>query len=80
VHQLFVDFKKAYDSVRREALYNTLTEFGIFLKLVWLIKKMSIKHWWNESDRKTEILGEILVPVPISPPQISYGLPRNRTC
>jgi hypothetical protein len=23
VHQLFIDFKKAYDSVRREALYNT---------------------------------------------------------
>jgi hypothetical protein len=29
VHQLFYDFKKAYDSVRREALYNTLNEFGI---------------------------------------------------
>jgi hypothetical protein len=24
VHQLFIDFKKAYDSVRREALYNIL--------------------------------------------------------
>ena len=24
VHQLFVDFKKAYDSVRREVLYNIL--------------------------------------------------------
>jgi hypothetical protein len=30
--RLFVDFKKAYDSVRREALYNILIEFGIFLK------------------------------------------------
>jgi retron-type reverse transcriptase len=29
VHQLFIDFKKAYDSVRREALYNILIEFGI---------------------------------------------------
>jgi hypothetical protein len=28
VHQLFVDFKKAYDSVRKEALYNILIEFG----------------------------------------------------
>jgi hypothetical protein len=27
VHQLFIDFKKAYDSVRREALYNILIEF-----------------------------------------------------
>jgi hypothetical protein len=34
VHQLFKDFKRAYDSVRREALYNILIEFGIPKKLV----------------------------------------------
>jgi hypothetical protein len=38
VHQLFIDFKKAYDSVRREALYNILIEFEIPRKLVRLIK------------------------------------------
>jgi sorting nexin-29 len=38
VHQLFIDFKKAYDSVRREALYNILIEFGIRRKLVGLIR------------------------------------------
>jgi hypothetical protein len=38
VHQLFIDYKKAYDSVRREALYNILVEFGIPKKLVRLIK------------------------------------------
>jgi len=34
VHQLFIDFKKAYDSFRREALYNIYIEFGISMKLV----------------------------------------------
>jgi hypothetical protein len=38
VHQLFIEFKKAYDSFRREALYNILIEFGIPRKLVGLIK------------------------------------------
>jgi hypothetical protein len=38
VHQLFIDFKKAYDSVGREALYNILIEVGIPRKLVGLIE------------------------------------------
>jgi len=38
MHQLFIDFKKAYDSLRREALYNILSESGVFMKLVRLIK------------------------------------------
>ena len=38
VHQLFMDFKKAYDSVTREVMYNILIEFGIAMKVVRLIK------------------------------------------
>jgi len=38
VHQLFTDLRKAYDSVRREVLYNILIEFGNPMKLVRLIK------------------------------------------
>jgi hypothetical protein len=38
VHQLFIDFKKAYDLVKREVLYNVLLEFGIPKNLVRLIK------------------------------------------
>jgi hypothetical protein len=38
VHQLFIDIKKAYDSVRREVLYNILIEFGVPRKLAWLIQ------------------------------------------
>jgi sorting nexin-29 len=38
VHQLFIDFKKAYDSIKKEVLYNILLVFGIPKKLVRLIK------------------------------------------
>jgi hypothetical protein len=31
MHQLFIDFKKAYDLVLREILYNIAAEFGIDL-------------------------------------------------
>jgi hypothetical protein len=34
----FVDFKKAYDSVRREVLYNIFIEFGVPMELVRWIK------------------------------------------
>jgi hypothetical protein len=50
VHQLFVDFKKPYDSVRREVLYNILIEFGIPLKLVKVIK-MHV----NENDSRVQV-------------------------
>ncbi|KAJ4426775.1 hypothetical protein ANN_26574 [Periplaneta americana] len=38
VQQLFIDFKKAYDSVKREVLFDILMELGIPKKLVRLIK------------------------------------------
>jgi hypothetical protein len=34
VHQLFIDFKKVHDSVRREVLYNILIDFGYPKKLL----------------------------------------------
>ena len=43
VHQLLIICNKAYDSVRREALYNILIQFGIPMKLVRLIK-LCLKH------------------------------------
>jgi len=57
VHQLFIDYKKAYDPVRRDILYKILIEFGILRKLVRLIK-MSLTETYsrvrvgkNVSDR-----------------------------
>jgi sorting nexin-29 len=50
VHQLFIDFKKAYDSGMREALYTILIEFGIPRKLVGLIKMCL-----NETYRRVHI-------------------------
>jgi hypothetical protein len=38
VHQLFIYFEKAYDSVRREVLYNIFIEFGVTMTLFRLIK------------------------------------------
>jgi hypothetical protein len=46
VHQLFIDFKKAYDSVRREVLYGILIEFGTHRKLVRLIQ-MCLNEAYN---------------------------------
>jgi hypothetical protein len=47
VYQLFIDFKKAYDSVRREVLYNILIEFEVPMKLVRLIK-MCLNETYSE--------------------------------
>jgi hypothetical protein len=47
--QLFVDFKKAYDSVRREVLYNILIEFGVPTTLV------KLKIYLNRTYSKVRI-------------------------
>jgi hypothetical protein len=54
VHQSFIDFKKAYDSIKREVLYNILLEFRISKKLVRLIKMCL-----NETYSKVRV-GKIL--------------------
>jgi hypothetical protein len=38
VHQLFIDFKKSYDSARRAVLYNSPIDFGVPMKPDMLIK------------------------------------------
>jgi hypothetical protein len=41
VHKLLIDFKKAYESIRKEVLYNILIKFGAPMKLFRLIKMYS---------------------------------------
>jgi hypothetical protein len=41
VHQLFIDFVKAYDSVRGEVLYNIFIAFNIRMNLIGVIKTYS---------------------------------------
>jgi hypothetical protein len=54
MHQLFTDLKKAYDSIKREVLYNILLELGIPKKLV-----RQIKMCLNETYSKVRI-GKLL--------------------
>jgi hypothetical protein len=51
VHQLFIDFKKAYDSVRKEMLYSILTEFVVPMKSVRLVEMCL-----NETCSKVHII------------------------
>jgi hypothetical protein len=35
-------------------------------------------RWWNDIDKKTEVLRKKPVPMPLYPPQIVYGLARDQ--
>jgi hypothetical protein len=48
--QSFVDFKKAYDSCRREVLYSILTEFVTAMKLVRTISMCEVSIGKHLSD------------------------------
>jgi hypothetical protein len=45
IYHPFVDFEKAYDSVRNEELYNILIEFGVPIQLIRLIKQ---RNWFQK--------------------------------
>jgi hypothetical protein len=48
-HNLYLthNLSNVYDSVRREVSYNILVEFGVLMKLVWLIKMCLNKMYSN---------------------------------
>jgi hypothetical protein len=47
VQQLFIDFKKAYDSVRREVLYNSLIRVCGTNSMV-LVRRLVCKCTWRK--------------------------------
>jgi hypothetical protein len=47
LHQLFIDFKKVYDSIRREVLYNCLMVSGVPISLV-TCNKICLNDTYNK--------------------------------
>jgi hypothetical protein len=62
VHQLFLSFKKACDSIRREFFYNILIEYGIIMTIARLIE-MCLNETYSR-DRIGKHLSGILKLVP----------------
>jgi hypothetical protein len=54
MHQLYIDYKQAYDSINRAQLVEIMKEFGIPKKLVWLVK-MTLENAHN----KVKIQGKL---------------------
>jgi hypothetical protein len=57
---IFIDFKKACDSVRREVLYSILIEFGVPMKLVRLIK-MCLNQTYTRIGKR--LSGTVPIPI-----------------
>jgi hypothetical protein len=54
MHQLFIDYKQAYDSINQQQMYKIMKEFGIPKKLINLIK-MTLRRTMN----KVQISGKL---------------------
>jgi hypothetical protein len=79
VHQLFIDFKKAYESVSREVLYNILLEFGVPRKVVGITKMClnetySIVHIGKNLSDKFPIQNVLKQGDAVSPLLINFAL------
>jgi hypothetical protein len=43
LHMLFIDFKRAFDSINRERLFGAMDKMGIPQKLIRLIRILCVK-------------------------------------
>jgi hypothetical protein len=77
VHQLFIDFKKSYDSVRREDLYNIHIEFGVPIKLVRLIKICLHETYSNDHTNKLALLERPQFPIILWNLKVHYHIHKS---
>jgi hypothetical protein len=54
IHQLFIDYKQAYESINRQQMYKIMNEYGIPEKLINLVK-MTLRRTLN----KVQISGKL---------------------
>jgi len=54
IHQLYIDYKQAYDTINRAKLVETIKEFGIPMKLVRLAR-MTLTN----TNSKVKIQGKL---------------------
>jgi DNA-binding transcriptional regulator PaaX len=54
LHQLYIDYKQAYDTIHRAKLVEIMKEFGISMKLVRLVK-MTLTN----TNSKVKIQGKL---------------------
>jgi hypothetical protein len=79
-HRLFIDFKKAYESVRREVFYNILFEFGIPMKLVRVIKMFPVRNGLKQRDAVLPFFFNLALEYAKRKIQVNhYGLKLNLT-
>jgi hypothetical protein len=84
VNRLFIDFTKAYDSVKGGVLFNILLEFGIPKKLVRLIKmrlnetysKVRVRELLSDTIASRTALRPTQPPMQWIPGVLSLGVKR----
>jgi hypothetical protein len=56
VHELFIDLKKIYDSVKREGLYNILTN-SVTRETTGVLRRLSALLYFGRKRKEREALG-----------------------